>query len=61
PLYIYDLALPRDIQPQAKEIPQVVLKNLEDLAENFRRHNEALFQSRQPAEPISFTASRGSV
>lgn len=56
-LYIYDLALPRDIEPQAAAIPGVFLKNLEDLAENFKRYNEKLSKSRQPAESISFAAS----
>lgn len=54
PLYIYDLAMPRDIQPQAGEISGVVLKNLEDLAENFRRHNETVFKGRQSAQSVSF-------
>jgi len=57
PLYIYDLALPRDIEPEAADIPGVFLKNLEDLAENFKRRNERLFKSRQPAQSTSFTAS----
>lgn len=32
PLYVYDLAIPRDIDPDARSIRGVVLKNLDDLA-----------------------------
>ncbi len=39
PLYIYDLALPRDIDSQAVDIPGVFLKNLDDLDTILKRHN----------------------
>lgn len=39
PLYIYDLAIPRDIQPQAGHLDGVSLYNLDNLDDIFRRYN----------------------
>lgn len=41
PLFIYDLALPRDIEPAVSENPRVFLQNLNDLARGFQRFNRA--------------------
>jgi len=43
PLYIYDLAVPRDIDPDIKNIPGIILKDLDDLEPLFRRHNQQLY------------------
>lgn len=42
PLYIYDLAIPRDIQPAAGEIGGIILKNLDDLSLVFKEHNDRI-------------------
>ncbi|MCX5709735.1 MAG: hypothetical protein NT088_03285 [Candidatus Omnitrophica bacterium] len=42
PLYIYDLAVPRDIEPQAKDINGIILKNLDDLTVYFEAHNKSM-------------------
>jgi len=39
PLYIYDLALPRGIEPRIGELAQVRLKNLDSLNNVFSEHN----------------------
>lgn len=39
PLYIYDLALPRDIEPEAAMLPGVVLRNLDTLHYLFEENN----------------------
>lgn len=50
PLYIYDLAIPRDIEPAAGEIKGVVLKNLDDLTLIFEEHNKKILQKLNLAE-----------
>lgn len=50
PLYMYDLAVPRDIDPEAGRIDGVVIKDLDDMAENFTRHNETLSKEINLAE-----------
>ena len=42
PLYLYDLAMPRDVAPDVKDIPGVFLQDLDDLGVVFRRHNKEL-------------------
>ncbi|MDP2941835.1 MAG: hypothetical protein Q8N85_06275, partial [Candidatus Omnitrophota bacterium] len=39
PLYIYDLALPRDIEPSVKNLEGVILKDLDDLTLNYEEFN----------------------
>ncbi|MEW5758908.1 MAG: hypothetical protein AB1755_05530 [Candidatus Omnitrophota bacterium] len=39
PLYIYDLAIPRDIDPEVKNLTNVILKNMDDLKDNFESAN----------------------
>ncbi len=41
-LYVYDLALPRDIDPKVKKIKGIYLMNLDDLEEEFKQHNKNL-------------------
>lgn len=52
PLYIYDLALPRDIEPEAGDIPGVSLQNLDDLRILFKKHNSGLRECIQKAEDL---------
>jgi len=40
PLYIYDLAIPRDIEPGVGAIKGVVLKNIEDFSLSFQENNK---------------------
>jgi len=42
PLYLYDLAVPRDIEPEIGNIEGVILKNLDDLDIFFKQHNQRL-------------------
>lgn len=42
PLYIYDLAIPRDIEPAAGRIKGVILKNLDDFSLVFKEHNDRI-------------------
>jgi len=51
-LYIYDIAMPRDIDPSIGKLNGVVLKNLDDLAGTFREHNERLSYRLAPAEGL---------
>lgn len=39
PLYIYDLAIPRDVEPSVKNLPKIVFKNMDDLLFNFEAAN----------------------
>jgi len=41
-LCIYDLAIPRDIDPKVSKIDRVILKNMEDLSPLFERYNKAI-------------------
>ncbi len=40
PIHLYDVAMPRDIDPAVGEIKNVILKNTEDLSGLFREYNE---------------------
>ncbi len=40
PLFIYDLALPRDIEPAVSENHRVFLQDLDDLAQGFQKFNQ---------------------
>jgi len=51
-LYIYDLAVPRDIEPDVKNIAGVCLQDLDDLAPIFRRHNQRLSRHVQRTEVL---------
>lgn len=50
PLYLYDLAIPRDIEPETARLPQVFLKNLEDLAPLFEEYNAGMRENLALAE-----------
>ncbi|MDD5476834.1 MAG: hypothetical protein PHG87_01280 [Candidatus Omnitrophica bacterium] len=50
PLYIYDLAMPRDIEPVAGQIRGVILKNLDDLFFVFKEHNDRIKNNLSLAE-----------
>ncbi len=39
PFLLYDLAIPRDIEPKAGKLPGVMLKNLDDLGAVFEEYN----------------------
>ncbi len=41
-LYLYDVAMPRDIDPKVGEIKNIILKNTEDLAGLFLKYNESI-------------------
>jgi len=49
-LYIYDLAVPRDIEPRVRGIQGVSLQNLDDLNVLFEKHNRNLKHCTQQAE-----------
>lgn len=42
PLYIYDLAIPRDIEPAAGKIEGIILRNLDDLSFIFKERNDRI-------------------
>lgn len=42
PLYIYDVAVPRDIAPSAREIDGIILKNIDDIYELYEKRNDRL-------------------
>ena len=50
PLYLYDLAVPRDIEPDIADIPGIFLQNLDDLGRIFKQHNSSLSESIKKAE-----------
>lgn len=50
PLYIYDLAVPRDVDPGILELPGVILKNSEALAGIFEEYNNRISQKIALAE-----------
>ncbi|MFH1783152.1 MAG: hypothetical protein ABH848_06005 [Candidatus Omnitrophota bacterium] len=50
PLYIYDLAVPRDIEPEIKTIKGVFLKGINDLEIYFKVHKENLTYNIRLAE-----------
>lgn len=49
-LYIFDLAVPRDIEPGAGNIPGIFIKNIDDLITNFDNHNVKLLPRIKRAE-----------
>jgi glutamyl-tRNA reductase len=49
-LYIFDLAVPRDIEPGAGNIPGIFIKNIDDLTANFDNHNVKLLPRIKRAE-----------
>jgi len=51
-LYIYDVAMPRDIDPSIGGLNGVVLKNMDDLAGTFREYNERLSYRLAMAEEL---------
>jgi len=44
PLYIYDLAVPRDVEPEIAALDGVFLQNLDDLGNIFSRYNESKWE-----------------
>lgn len=60
-LHVYDLAVPRAVDPEAKNIDGIVLNNIDDLNSIFDKHNRALevmlnesnFKNRYAAKQIS--------
>ena len=49
-LYIYDLAVPRDVDTAAGNIKGIILKDMDGLSDAYERHNLALNQSLALAE-----------
>ncbi|MFH1552366.1 MAG: hypothetical protein ABID83_01835 [Candidatus Omnitrophota bacterium] len=49
-LYVFDLAVPRDIEPGAESIPGIFVKNIDDLAINFDKRNARLLPQIKRAE-----------
>jgi len=41
-LYVYDLAIPRDIDPNASGLEGVILKNIDDLGPLFEKYNKKM-------------------
>lgn len=54
PLYIYDLALPRDIDPGVRKFSNVVLWDQDDLRGEFKVHNERLKRNISLAEQLIY-------
>ncbi|RJP29600.1 MAG: hypothetical protein C4533_01000 [Candidatus Omnitrophota bacterium] len=52
PLYIYDLALPRDIDPKVSKLKNVILRNQDDLKAEFEEHNRRLNRKISLAERL---------
>ncbi|MBP7088132.1 MAG: hypothetical protein KBB01_02395 [Candidatus Omnitrophica bacterium] len=50
PFYIYDLSIPRSIEPRLGNIKGVILKNLESLKYLFVKHNQKLIFYQRKAE-----------
>lgn len=51
-LYIYDLAVPRDVEPETGAIEGVTLKNLDDLSAIFAQYNKGREQQFDLAEKL---------
>ena len=49
-LYVFDLAVPRDIEPGAENIPGIYVTNIDDLSVNFDRQNVKLLPRIERAE-----------
>lgn len=52
PLYIYDLAIPRDVEPEIAAVDGVFLQNLDDLGHIFSRHNGSRRESVELASEL---------
>lgn len=50
PLYIYDLALPRVMEPEISGLKNIILQNLDDLSPLFERENLKIQEKLQKAE-----------
>jgi len=50
PLEIYDLSMPRDIDPEARELPGVDLKDLDNFSALFKRHAQQIRKELDLAE-----------
>jgi len=53
PLYIYDLAIPRDIEPKSGELNGVILRDLDALRYLFEEHNSRIADKIDLAEYLS--------
>jgi len=56
PLYMYDLAVPRDIEPDLAAVPTVVLRDLDSLSELLMGYNQALQPYCQSVETLIETS-----
>ena len=52
PLDLYDLAMPRDIEPAVQNISGISLKNLDDLDQLFRGYAKTLEENIKSAESL---------
>lgn len=52
-LYIYDVSLPRDVEPSISKIEKVVLKDLASLFVSIKRYNESVKKYVQAAEAMA--------
>ncbi|NQT46070.1 MAG: hypothetical protein HQ593_01150 [Candidatus Omnitrophica bacterium] len=52
PLYIYDLAMPRDVAPDIHKIPFVVMRDVEGLIERFYRKESGITRSLELASKL---------
>jgi glutamyl-tRNA reductase len=52
PLFLIDIAAPRDVEPTAREIPEVYLFNIDDLKEVVAKSSEARLQETEKAQRI---------
>jgi glutamyl-tRNA reductase len=53
PFHIYDLSIPRSIEPSTEDAKGVILKNLENLKHLFAKHNQELIFYRKKAEQLA--------
>jgi len=49
-LYVFDLAVPRDVEPGAENIPGIFVKNIDDLSVIFDKQNIKLLPQIRTAE-----------
>lgn len=52
PLYIYDLALPRVVEPEIRGLKNIILQNLDDLTPLFERENLKIQKELEKAEAL---------
>lgn len=52
PFYLYDIALPSDIEPAVAQVKGVILKNLNDLVEEIEEFNQAIADKLNLAERL---------